>query len=135
MTFIDWLLSRKKKYYCYFVIKEQNGYNRIAKKRFNPTKPQIKYAGKMFEIDVNGYAFSYIKKNFYFIDLYDDQQLTFESLSSRLDSGLIDMIMNKKIVEQLAVQLSTASYKLLLGALAVGGLIGGLIGYIIAISS
>lgn len=128
-------LAKKKRYYCIFCIKEQNVYVRLKKKRFDPLKGNITYKNRSFVIDVNKPSYSYKMKVYYFIDLFDDTQISFDTTGETMNSEVIDMVLHKHVIRDLATRLTANAMIFNIFVAVIGLIIGGLVGYVIAINT
>jgi len=128
-------MSKRKKYIIIFMIKEQNLYTEIKRKRFNPINTEINFKDKTYSIDVSKYSYSKGLKLFFFIDIRKsvECQLYFNDTKnkSKITPEILDMIISKKIIHQLTYNLTDKAIKLNLMMIIIGACIGGLIGYII----
>ena len=123
----------KNKYKAVFLIKREGSYCIVKKKRFIPSRLNIRYKKGSYPIDVS--IPTYIKglKMFYFIEV-DKTQLFFakNKNESMISPKIIDMIMSQKIVSQLTSNLGGSALKMSILTLIFGGIMGALIGYIVA---
>jgi len=126
----------KKRYIAVFLIKELDSYTIIGKKLFNPSNVSengISYKGNSYIIDTSERTFSKGLNQIYYIDKNTKDQLLFSEIkrkTSKVDTGIIDMIIRKKIIKQLTSELGNTDYKSLLMYIIIGGIVGGLIGWI-----
>ena len=123
----------KNKYKAIFLIKREGSYAITGKKRFRPSKINIRFRKGSYPIDVS--IPTYIKglKMFYFIEV-DKTQLFFakNKNESMISPKIIDMIMSQKIVSQLTSNLGGSALKMSILTLIFGGIMGALIGFIVA---
>lgn len=126
-------MVKKKKYIAVFLVRQENSYSILAKKRFSPTNKTIKYKKGSYIIDVSTPTYTKGLKLFYFIE-YDKSQLFFDKnkVQSIVSPKVVDLIMSQKIVSELTSNLSGSAFKLNILTLLFGGIMGGLIGYIVA---
>ena len=123
----------KNKYKAIFLIKREGSFAITGKKRFRPSKTNIRFRKGSYPIDVS--IPTYIKglKMFYFIEV-DKTQLFFSKNKneSMISPKIIDMIMSQKIVSQLTSNLGGSALKMSILTLIFGGIMGALIGFIVA---
>jgi len=126
------IFKKRNKYKAIFLLKREGSYSIIKKKRFSPTNNKIRYKKGSYPIDVSRPTYIKGLKMFYFIEV-DKTQLFFESnKSSFITPKVIDMIMSQKIVSELTQNLSGSKAIMNIMTLIFGGVMGGLIGYIVA---
>ena len=127
------LLHKKNKYKAIFLIKREGSYSIVGKKRFRPSKKMIRFKRATYVIDVSRPTFIRALKMFYFIEI-DKTQLFFGKNTERtgVSPKVVDMIMSQKIVHDLTTNLAGNAFAINLVTLIFGGLMGGLIGFIIA---
>ena len=126
------IIFRRNKYKAIFLIKREGSFSIKKKKRFSPTKNQIRYKKGSYPIDVSRPTYIKGLKLFYFIEI-DKTQLFFSNeKSSIISPKVIDLIMSQKIVSELTTNLSGSKMAMNIMTLIFGGIMGGLIGYIVA---
>lgn len=128
-------MLKKKKYIVIFLIKEQKVYTQIKKKRFNPSKTEIRFnKDKTYPINISNYTFSKGLKLYFFIDtsIADNCQLSFvkNGKKSLITPEIIDLLISEKIIHQLTSNLTDTAIKMNLMMIIIGAIIGGLIGWI-----
>lgn len=130
-NFPDYILRNKRnKYIAVFVINQNDIPTIIRTKRFNPTSEIIKFRKNSFVIDIEKPSYTKNNKKFYFFSLKANKQIAFEGCEQpTIDSETIDIICNKKIVQQLTANLND-TFKPNLMILIVGICIGAIIGYL-----
>ena len=133
----------KKKYIAVFVVSEKGSYSFVGSKKFSPTSKTIKFRKGTYPIDVTYPTYSRGLKLYYFVDVAGNQLKAGETKAKKkldplsltemgYDPEVLDLVLEKRIVAQLTANLSDNAMKLNILALAIGGLMGGLLGYIIA---
>ena len=127
------LLHKKNKYKAIFLIKREGSYSIIGKRRFNPSNKMIRFKKASYIIDVSRPTFIRALKMFYFIEK-DKTQLFFgkNTEGTGVSPQVVDMIMSQKIVHDLTTNLAGNAFAINIMTLIFGGLMGGLIGFIIA---
>ena len=121
----------KKKYIIVLVQEQQGIYSILKKRRFNPIEPKITYKKHAYIVDVNTPSYSKGLKFFYFVDIKQGQLTYYQDVNSDSNPEIVDMVLYKKIVAQLTSNMSGDAIKLNIITLAVGAVMGGLLGYII----
>lgn len=118
----------KKKYIAVSLLKENESYSVLKIIRFNPLNPIIK--GK--RIDTKNPTFSKGLKTFFYLD-NKGNQLSFNSIEiSNMDTKIIDDILSKKVISELTKDMSGSDFRKKIIDMLTGGLIGGLISFIIS---
>lgn len=142
--------NKTKKYVAIFVLKEQGTFTKLAEKKFKATNTSVRYRKRTFIIDTSFATYSIGLKQFFFIDLLNGQtylekdskktkklsqeekarQLKLKQLT--IDPEIADMLISRKIIAQLTTNLSDTAMKINIMTLLIGGVVGALIGYMIA---
>lgn len=131
----------KKKYIAIFVIKEKGSFGYVGSKNISATTTTVKFKKGTYHIDITKDTYSKGIKKYYLIDVagsqlkIDDRKVKDKSLTleaTSYDPEVLDMVISKSIVSQLTANLSDNAIKMNILTLAIGGLIGGLLGYILA---
>ncbi len=127
------LLHKKNKYKAIFLIKREGSYSIIGKKRFRPSKKMIRFKRATYVIDVSRPTYIRGLKMFYFIEI-GKTQLFFgkNTEGTGVSPKVVDMIMSQKIVHDLTTNLVGNAFAINFATLIFGGLMGGLIGFILA---
>jgi len=122
----------KKRYIAIFLMKVQNSFTIVVKKRFKPTVETLNYKKESYPIDISAYTFTNGITSFYCFDMKSKHQIFFEkSKKDDIDTKTINKILEQKIISQLTSDLSNQNFKTTLMNIIIGLLVGGLIGYII----
>ena len=128
------MIYKKKKYFVIFVIRQQGTWTRIGRKRFHPSKEEIKFR-RFGTFLINSANPTYIRglKLFYFADVKGGESICFKgNKGAVMDPKTADLVLTRKIVSQLTTNLSSDKLKLNVMTLILGIAMGGLIGYIVA---
>ena len=130
------LFNRRKKYIALLLVKEQESYSRIRAKRINPTKKEVSFRGKTYEVDMGKYLYSRGLKQYYFIDI-EAGQLFFSENPKNLKNPMmhpeiLDLVVVRKFFAQVTSNLQGQNFKLNLGIIIIGLIMGGLLGFVIA---
>lgn len=123
----------KKKYIAVFLVKANESYEIIKKKRFKPTDTTVFYNSEGYPISVKTKTYSFGLNTFYFFEVDSKKQLVFLSnKDSFLGSKALDLALAKKIIPDLTMDLTNTSFKKNIQNLVLGGLIGGMLTFIIS---
>jgi len=118
----------KKKYIAVFLTKEQNSYTITKVKRFKPSD------SKFIEqnlIDISNYTYSKGLRNYFFIDISNRLQLSFNNKNTpNIDIKAIDDVLVRSIISQLTKDMSGSNITKRLFDIIIGLIIGGLVGFI-----
>jgi len=126
------MFKKRKRYIGIFLLKEQNTYNIIGKKLFNPTLDTVEYKNNTYIINPSTPTYSKGLNLLFFFDIVSKKQLLFgKNVNPESDTEIIDLIMSKKIIKQLTSELGGLDFKQILMYLIFGLAIGGMLGYII----
>ncbi len=126
------MFNKIKKYIAIFLMKEQNTYNIIGKKFFNPTSESLQYKQNTYILTPSTPTFSKGLKLFFFYDMETKKQLLFvKNKNTGNDTEIVDLIMSKKIIKQLTSELGGIDFKMISMYVVLGLTIGGMVGYII----
>jgi len=115
------------------LLKDQESYTIQKKKKFKPSNnKEIRFKGKLYLIKGLIPSFSKGLKNYYCIDIdVTSGHLLFKkNEESLITPKLLDTIIKGKIVHQLTSNLTDTAMKMNIMMIAIGGVIGGLIGWI-----
>ncbi|MGV9141363.1 MAG: hypothetical protein ACOC1X_00330 [Promethearchaeota archaeon] len=125
----------KKKYIAVLVIKEQGKYTLVGKKNITATTETVRFdKKKAFKIDIDNPIYQVKNKLFYFFNYNRGQLSLRETVKKAEEPEVMDMIINKKIVEQLTSNLLGIDFKQQLIYIAVGAIAGSGFGYIFGLS-
>lgn len=125
-------MIKKEKYIVIFLIKQQELYKEVSRKKINKSINEIRYnKKKLYPINTSIPSFSKKLKTFFFIDI-NKGQLFFNKNNKNpiLSPKLLDDIVSKSIIKQLTMNLSDTTFKMNLTLVFIGLVIGGLIGWI-----
>lgn len=123
----------KKRYYAIFLIKQENTYNVLRRKRFSPDNPIVRFKkGKAKPIKIDSPTYSRGLKVFYFVDINEGQLFFKNTKGSGVNAELIDMIMEQGIIKQLTANLSEKFLGGQLLMIIMSFFMGGFLGFIIA---
>jgi len=124
---------RNKKYIVVFLIKEQNTYNMIHRKKFKPSDKVVRFRKQSIPISSSLPTYSIGLKLFFFIDITSNTQLFFKSSKNNtINAKVIDMILQESIITQLTSNLtSTSKFTMNLIYIVLYIIFGVLIGFII----
>lgn len=126
------LLKIRKKYYAVFLIKEQNTYNVLRRKKFNPESKIIRYKkGNTHEVDVSIPTYSKGLSLYFLIDINEGQLEFGNHRKGKVNPELIDMVMQQSIIKQLTSNLSQQLFGGQIMSVITALLMGGLVGFII----
>lgn len=141
-------MTKQKKYYAVFCIKEQGIFDRIRKKRINPANKVVRFRKNAYVIDFGFPTHRRGLKQYFFIDIEKGQsvakhakfkigesQVLFvnnEKEKPIMSPKLLDMIVSQKIVGQLTSNLGDSAWRMNIMNIILGLIMGGLIGYIVA---
>ena len=126
-------IRKKKKYIAVFLLKDQESYTIVKKKKFKPSNSkEIRFKGKLYIIRNLIPSFSKGLKNYYCINIEvaSGHLLFKKNKDSQITPKLLDTIIKGKIVHQLTSNLTDTAMKMNIMMIAIGGIIGGLIGWI-----
>ncbi|GAH57235.1 unnamed protein product [marine sediment metagenome] len=125
-------MSKKEKYIVIFLIKQQELYKEVSRKKVNKSIKKIRYnKKKLYPINTSIPSFSKGLKSFFFMDINKGQLFFNENAKNPiLDPILLDDIVSKSIIKQLTMNLSDTAFKMNMTLIFVGLVIGGLIGWI-----
>lgn len=91
----------KKKYITVFVVKENNSYSILRKKKISPSTERVRYkAGKSYKVNISVPTYSKGLKNFYFID-EKKGQLSFLELYKDANPEAMDLIFEQGILRNI----------------------------------
>lgn len=118
----------KKKYIAIFLTKEQNSYTIIKAKRFKPSDSKFI---EQYLIDISNYTFSKGLRNYFYIDISNRLQLSFNNENvPNIDIKAIDDVLVRSIITQLTKDMSGTNLTKRLFDIIIGLVIGGLVGFI-----
>ncbi len=125
-------MKKKKKYIAVFMLKEQESYTILKKKKLNPLKNIVSFKGKSFVFKTNIATFSKGLKQFFLFDvnITSGHLLFIKNKKSLITPNDIDDICVKKVVSQLTVDLTNTAFKVNIMMIIIGLALGGLIGWI-----
>lgn len=135
--------KEQKRYIAVLLVHDSdNTYNIVKFKEFNPISDKVDFKFDDKDIDVRPFAidisypsFTYNNIHYYCIEKNGFQLLFSDSEKNIIDSEVLDDILNKNIIRQLAkaTQSKKTDWFTLLTVLSVGGLIGFIIGQYIKV--
>lgn len=123
-------MIKRKKYVVIFLIKENDSYSVLSRKRFMPSKSKVRYGkGKSHIIDTSKPTYIKGLRLFYFVEI-NKGQIGFNNPSGNISPEVIDMVMSQSIVKQLTANLAGMKFNFMniITGLAVGGLVGYILG-------
>ena len=122
-----------KKYIAVFLVKENDSYEIIKKKRFKPNATTVHYNNEGYPISIKTKTYSFGLNIFFFFEIETKKQLVFLSnKDSFLGSKALDLALAKHIIPDLTLDLTDTSFKKNIMNLILGALIGGMLTFIIA---
>lgn len=122
----------KKKYIAVFLVKENESYEIINKKRFKAKAETVHYNNEAYPISIKTKTYSFGLNIFFFFEIESKKQLVFLSnKDSFLGSKALDLALAKKIIPDLTMDLTDTSFKKNIMNLILGALIGGMLTFII----
>lgn len=128
-------LFGKKKYIAVLVVRVQDTYTIVETKKIEATTETVRFKKKKaFKIDIDNPIYQSNNKLFYFFNYNRGQLSLRETVEKAEEPELMDMIINKKIVEQLTSNLLGIDFKQQLIYIAIGAIAGAGFGYIFGIS-
>ena len=130
--------KKLKKYFLVIVARQEGSYNYIKQIPLTLNNEKIKDVnGKILVFDISKPNIIRNNCNYYYVDIITRQQIFFESDYEKIDGNLLDIIIHDQIITQIIKSVEGNPIKdmlgYILGSLILGGVIGALIGYIIAL--
>ena len=125
-------MIKKEKYIVIFLIKQQELYKEVSRKKISKSIKKIRYnKNSLFPIKTSIPSFSKKLKSFFFIDINKGQLFFNKDIKNPiLDPILLDDFVSKSLIKQLTMNLSDTTFKMNIMLVFIGLVIGGLIGWI-----
>lgn len=149
--------NKKNKYYAIFVKREHGVFKRIGKRKISPMTEKVRRKKHTYFIDMGFPTYSRGLKVFFFVDISRGQLLaknteikktkskegkilSYQVLfkgndkDAMMSPKTLDMLVSQNIVSQLTSNLSDNAIKMNIISIVLGLIIGGLSGYLYAVS-
>lgn len=125
----------KKQYIAVLVVKEQGKYTVVKTKKITSTTDTVQFKNKKaLKVNIDDPIYMNGRKLFYFFNYNTGQLSLRESVEKAEEPEVMDMIINKKIVEQLTSNLLGIDFKAQLIYIGIGALAGIGFGYMAGMS-
>jgi len=123
--------KKKEKYFVIWFMKEENGYSRLRRQKVKPNTQFVKMGESKHEINMQYPTWRKGSTRFYLVELKEGQ-LYFNPKEIDYDPELLHDILDRKIIQQLASNLTSQQWKINIFLAIFSAIFGGLIGFIIA---
>jgi hypothetical protein len=120
----------EKKYYVIWVIKQNKSYSVLRRVRIKPIDTSVSFGECRHEVLIGSPTYMNGNKLFYFVEL-SEGHIMFDTLGIEYDPALIHEFVDRKILQQLASNLTSSQWKLNIFLAIFSGIFGGLVGWII----
>ena len=125
------IIDKNLKYFVFWLVKQGETYEVLRRKRIKPTNESVSYASHNHHIDIGNPTYRTRNKRYYFVDL-DGGQLFVEGVDIKYDPQIVYEFVDRKIIQQLATNLTSSQWKLNIFLAIFSAIFGGLIGFIMA---
>ena len=121
----------KTKFYLVFLLKTNNGYKQISKKRIFLGNLPIRYKGKALVYNIEKPTYTRKNKQYYFINFVSYIQFYFKGFEGDSYPKLMGKLLNKGFLSGLANKQADKQNKLVIGVGIICSIASGLIGSLI----
>lgn len=129
-------ITTKKKYVAVFLMQENETFEMVGKKRFDPTKKELSYKGGLYYLVSTTPSFNRGLTGFFYFDVVNGNQMYIGQNSEApvMTPKMLDKIIKGNLITQLTQNILGSKIGIPVMVMIVGLVMGGLIGYIIGSS-